>query len=276
MDEIWCNGRWLDAAQSPMVVMDRTAMLGLGLFETMLAVDGGVAFAERHLERIRRGGERFGWEIELPGFHAIATEVLVRNGLAVGKARLRLTATSGSGPLGELARGEDAALWLAAFPASPAGGEVAVGISPWPRNERSPLAGLKCASYAENLVALDHARRRGFQETIFLNTAGELCEAATANLFLVQNGRLRTPPVASGCLPGIAREVVMEMAGINGLACGEVPLHADDLRGADEIFLTSAVRGVVAVTRVDDQQFPAGPVTAKARDLWQRAVASGI
>jgi len=150
---------------------------------------------------------------------------------------------------------------------------IAVNLAPWPRNERSPLAGLKCASYAENLVALDHARRAGFQETLFLNTAGHLCEAATANLFLVKNNVLLTPPLESGCLPGIAREVVLALARRCGMETSTATLFPIELHTADEVFLTSSINGLVRVSQVGDKIYPAGPVTPRLRGMWDAEIA---
>ena len=84
---------------------------------------------------------------------------------------------------------------------------------PWPRNERGALAGLKTTSYAENVVALAEARRRGGTEAIFANLAGHLCEGTGSNVFYVVDGELRTPTLASGCLAGVTRALVLEWCG---------------------------------------------------------------
>jgi branched-subunit amino acid aminotransferase/4-amino-4-deoxychorismate lyase len=136
-------------------------------------------------------------------------------------------------------------------------------ISPWPRNEHSPLVGLKCASYAENCIALDHARRLGFDEAVFFNTAGHLCEAATANIFIVKNGRLSTPSLESGCLPGIGREVVIERAHEMGISFEAVVLTHEDLIAADEIFLTSSTRGPVPLVLLEDKKLSVGSVVRR-------------
>lgn len=268
MSEIWCNGGWLPAANYPGAALDRGAFLGLGLFETMGAVEGTLMFAERHLARIRKGCERFGWEFGLPDLEGIAAGLLARNGLSRGRARIRLIVTAGSGAHDDLAPGPDRLVWLAAFPGGPVPDGLNVCLSPWPRNERSPLAGLKSACYAENLIALDHARRGGFQETLFLNTRGELCESATANVFLVSGGVLLTPPPESGCLPGVGREVVLELAAALGIPIGSRHLYPVDLAAADEIFLTSATRGPMAVTGWHERELSAGPITRRLRDAW--------
>jgi branched-subunit amino acid aminotransferase/4-amino-4-deoxychorismate lyase len=140
------------------------------------------------------------------------------------------------------------------------------------RNERSALAGLKCASYAENLVALEHAARLGFEETVFLNTAGHLCEAATSNLFLVKDGGIFTPSLDTGCLPGITRAVAIEIAARLGIQSTEGFLTEADLDNADEIFLTSSIRGVMGVSRFGERRLPPGPITGMLRAAWQDAI----
>jgi branched-chain amino acid aminotransferase len=270
MSQLWCNGQWLGLEEFPVSSADRGLTHGLALFETLLAIDGLPVFLARHLARLRNGMARLGWEMALPDLRIIIAELLQRNQLGSGRARVRFTISAGSGPMNDLALGQDHLLWVTAFPALDVPENLSVCISPWRRNEHSPLAGLKCASYAENLIALDHARRQGCEETIFLNTAGELCEAAMANLFLVKNGMLQTPPLASGCLPGVTREVVLELASHHGINCEERILNLDDFRAADEAFLTSSTKGPVPVSG------KSGPCTNKIRQLWSQESMSDL
>jgi branched-chain amino acid aminotransferase len=272
MSEIWCNGDWLPSANYPGAAQDRGAFLGLGLFETMLGLDGVPLFTGRHLARLQRSGTKLGWSIEFPKLRETAAELLVRNRLGTGRSRIRLIVTSGSGALNDLAPGADRLVWLAAFPAGELPQSLSLNLAPWPRNERSPLAGMKTASYAENLVALDHARRLGFDETVILNTAGDVCETATANLFVVKNGSVLTPHPASGCLPGIGREVICEIASAHGIPCEERTVTLSELKAADEIFLSSATRGPVAVSRFEARDLAAGPVTAVLKTCWEAEI----
>lgn len=267
MTHLWCNGQWIhpqDFQQSP---MDRGSILGLGLFETILARDGIPIFADRHLSRLLQGCEKLGWSIEIPNLHEIAAELLVKNQLTHGRARIRLAVTAGSGPLQDLSPGADRLVWMTALPAFAPPESVSACISPWTRNEHSPLVGLKCASYAENLIALDYARGLGFDETIFLNSSGHLCEAAAANLFLVENGTIRTPSLDSGCLPGITRQRVIEVAAEIGIPCEVTSLTLAQLHRADEIFLTSSTRGPVPLSRLGELQLLPGPVITKLRAM---------
>ncbi|MEX1048994.1 MAG: aminotransferase class IV, partial [Akkermansiaceae bacterium] len=133
MTQIWCNGQWLPSARYPGAGQDRGTLFGLGLFETLLALDGLPVFANRHLSRLRDSGGKLGWSIAFPGFDEIASELLARNRLATGRARLRLTVTGGSGLVNDLTSGSDHLVCLAAFPAADPPESLAVSLAPWPR-----------------------------------------------------------------------------------------------------------------------------------------------
>ena len=272
MTQLWCNGQWLNSLDFSSSPTDRGMQHGLGLFETLLALDGTPVFADRHLTRLQQACARLGWPLEIPAFRETAVELLARNNLIAGRARIRLSITAGSGTIHDLTPGSDRLIWMTAFPASDPSASLTASLSPWPHNERSALTGMKCASYAENLIALDHARRLGFDETIFTNTAGHLCEAATANLFVVLDGTLLTPTLASGCLPGITREVVIELATELGIPCEERHLALAELQQAKEVFLTSSLRGVVPLSRFEDYRYTAGRITQVLQQALQAAI----
>jgi len=226
----------------------------------LLALDGEPVALDLHLARMRDGAERLGLAAGKLGGGEIAAAMiglLERSGLATGRARVRLALSAGAGDLRRLEAGCDAVLWMTATACPPAPESVTLVTADFPRNERSPLSGIKCASYAENLIALDQARRAGADEAVFFNTRGELCEAATANVFLVRDGEVLTPPLSSGCLPGTMRARVMER-----IAVEERPLTAADLAAAEEVFVTSATRGVVPVVGWDGRVLPAGRLAA--------------
>lgn len=144
---------------------------------------------------------------------------------------------------------------------------------PWTRNERGALTGLKTTSYAENVVALARAHEHGASEALFANTAGQLCEGTGSNVFVVLDGRLHTPPVASGCLAGITRALAVEWTGAQ-----ETELPFDVLERAEEIFLTSTLRDVQAVDRVDGRELTGGvgPVTAKAMRIFDERAGNDL
>ena len=137
---------------------------------------------------------------------------------------------------------------------------------PWPRNERGATAGLKSTSYAENVIALAYAAERGAGEAVFANLAGHLCEGTGSNVFYVVDGELRTPTLASGCLAGVTRALVLEWCGGR-----EVDESIEVLDEASEIFLASTTRDVQGVHRWNDRALDApGPVTREALATWRR------
>ena len=151
---------------------------------------------------------------------------------------------------------------VAAGPGGPWESATRVATVPWTRNERSAVAGAKTTSYAENVVALAYAHERGGSEALLANSVGALCEGTGSNVFLALGGELVTPSLVTGCLAGITRELILELTAVTELD----RLTFDDLRRADEVFLTSSTRDVQVVSHVDDHQVPCcpGPLTAAA------------
>jgi branched-chain amino acid aminotransferase len=157
------------------------------------------------------------------------------------------------------------------------GDHGAVVTVPWVRNERSATAGLKTTSYADNVVALARAREQGAIEAVFANTRGELCEATGSNVFVVVGGVVRTPPLDSGCLAGISRELVLQWCAADGLEVCEESLPLSVLDEADEVFLTSSVKDVMPVSAVDGRPLTwPGPLTAAVRAVWDRHAAESV
>ena len=188
------------------------------------------------------------------------TETIEANGPDDG--RVRLTVTGGVGPLGSERGDTGSSVIIAVSPQNPWPPSASVVIVPWRRNEHSAVAGLKTTSYADNVVALRHAREHGADEAIFANTAGNLCEGTGTNIFVGLAGKLYTPPLASGCLAGIIRGLVVET-----VAVIEADLPIERLVEADEAFLTSSTREVQPISAVDGRVLPScpGPLTEQAR-----------
>ncbi|MFJ1705185.1 aminotransferase class IV [Kitasatospora sp. NPDC088346] len=257
--KIWVNGSLAESDTAALSVLDHGLTVGDGVFETVKAVDGRLFALTRHLDRLTRSARGLG----LPDpDHAVLREaceqVLAANPMPLG--RLRITYTGGTSPLGS-ERGElPPSLVVALGTAKPRPDTTAVVTVPWRRNEHSAVAGLKTTSYAENVVALAAAHRAGASEALFANTAGLLCEGTGSNVFLVLDGQLLTPTLASGCLAGITRQLTVDWTGAE-----ERDLPFEALFEAEEVFLTSTLRDVQAVVRVDGHELPApGPTTLKA------------
>ena len=262
--KLWLDGGLQDGESARVSVFDHGLTVGDGIFETVKAVHGRPFALTRHLDRLTRSARGLGLpDPDLDEVRRACTAVLDANPLPLG--RLRITYTGGHGPLGS-DRGEHGpTLVVAVGESARRPDSTAVITVPWTRNERGAVTGLKTTSYAENVVALARARGQGASEALFGNTVGQLCEGTGSNVFVVLDGEIHTPPLASGCLAGITRALVVEWTGAK-----ETDLPLDVLEGADEIFLTSTLRDVQAVQRVDDRQLPGvpGPVTVKAMRVF--------
>lgn len=268
--KIWVDGALRETADATVSVLDHGLTVGDGVFETLKSTDGHAFALTRHLRRLTRSARGMGLpEPDEAEVARACQAVLAANPMPHG--RLRITYTGGISPLGS-DRGEaGATLVVAAGPVSghPAAG--AVVTVPWTRNERGALTGLKTTSYGENVVALARAREQGATEAVFANTTGRLCEGTGSNVFVVLDGRLLTPPLSSGCLAGITRELVIEWAGAH-----EEDLPYEALGEAEEVFITSSLRDVQPVSRVDARELPGapGPVTAKVMEVFAERAAA--
>jgi branched-chain amino acid aminotransferase len=182
----------------------------------------------------------------------------------------------GAGPLGSDRGGAEPTLLVLASAVPRPEASTAVHVVPWVRNERSAVAGLKTTSYADNVVALARAHEHGASEALLANTRNELCEGTGSNVLVVVDGVAVTPPLSSGCLAGITRELLLEWAAADGVLVQERPVAMAELRHADEVLLTSSTRDVQLVHRVDDRQLVPGPVGRRLGELFRRHAAEGI
>jgi branched-chain amino acid aminotransferase len=276
----WLGDRLVEPDAAKVSVLDHGFTVGDGVFETIV-VRGGVAFAlSRHLDRLRRSLSGMGLAGPAPSLvreavDAVLASAATADGLELG--RLRITVTSGEGPIGSVRGPYAATLVVALAPMVAPEPTAVIATVPWVRNERSPIAGVKSTSYAENAVALASARSRGASEAVLANTVGSLCEGTGSNVFVVVDGEVLTPPLTSGALNGVTRQLVLEWCG------GVVPLREetlgyDVLHTADEVFLTSSTRDVQPVVQLVDPErgraLPAGPVTAQVAAQFAARAAS--
>lgn len=261
----WVDGQLLDDPAAPAVsVADHGLTVGDAVFEAIKVIEGEPFALARHLQRLQRSAAGLGI--------GPVEEALVRDGVdavlegeTIGLGRIRITVTGGPAPLGS-GRGEAApTVIVAADEVRPFAETTRVITVPWPRNERGALAGLKTTSYAENVLALAEAHRRGAGEAVFANTQGHLCEGTGTNVFYVVDGQLRTPTLASGCLAGVTRALIVEWYG--GVEVDEpIEVVAEE---ASEVFLASTLRDAQAVVAWNDKALPYGPVTRAVRDVWR-------
>ena len=227
-------------------------MNGWGVFSTIRVIDGVLFAFERHFERMRRDAAlmRIPFPAEPAEIEHPLLKLVEANGARDATLRVVLVRNRGGlweGP--ELARDHD----LIAFTTDPKrwGAGVRLGVVRNGRHAASPFAGTKILSWSHNLTWLEEAQNRGFDEVILLNEHGQVSECASANVFISEGDLIRTPPLASGCLPGITRELLLSEIQVPGIMIEEKLLELADLEQADEVFITSTTRGLLPVLSVE-------------------------
>lgn len=252
------GGALVEGADARVSVLDHGFTVADGVFETLKVTPAGPFALTRHLRRLASSAAALG--LVAPDDQvvraAVAAVVGANAAETAGLGRLRITYTGGVAPLGSDRGDAVPTLVVAMAAASPWPATTTVATVPWTRNERSALAGVKSTSYAENVIALQRAHARGASEAVLANTRGDLCEGTGTNVFVVIDGEVLTPPLSSGCLAGITRELVLEW-----FDAREQALPLDVLQSADEVLLTSSTRNVHPVVRADDRAWhEAGPI----------------
>lgn len=269
---VWSNGT-LRAPDEPLVTaLDHGLTVGDGAFETLTVRDGRVFALERHLARLKYSAQRLGLALPDPAH--------VREGIAAVMAagdvtRLRVTVTSGPGPMGYV-RG-DGPLTVIVTGGYGSRPHVCHAVrSPWLRNERSALAGIKTTSYAENAVITAYARSRNADEAILSNTQGNLCEGTGSNVFVERDGEILTPPLASGCLAGVTRGLALEWGAAASIpvrvaAPGELTTSDLDhvIANRAHLAVSSSTRGVQHVSSLDGHALASGPLLAQLSAVFE-------
>jgi branched-chain amino acid aminotransferase len=267
---LWVNGVVVPEDQPVVLAHDHGLVVGDGVFETCEVTDGVVFALSRHLRRLRASAAGLGLDVDEAFIRAGVNAVMAER---PRRARLRITVTGGPSPYGSERGSGPATVMVATGALHDWPPTTDVAVVPWVRNERAATAGLKTTSYADNVVALSWAKQRGAAEAVFANTRGELCEGTGSNVFLEFEGRLVTPPLGSGCLAGITRELLLEW--LPG-EIDERPVPVGALAESQEAFITSTTRGVLPIRAVDGVALPEapGPLSRRAAEVFfERAAA---
>jgi branched-chain amino acid aminotransferase len=273
----WVNGERQSSSSLHVSACDRGLTLGDGVFETMRAYGGTVFRFDRHLARLVHALT----VLEIPVPPELREWVLeaVR---AAGDASVRLTVTRGIGIAGVAPPVHAHPTAIVAvnpppvFPATVYAFGLTAHVASGRRNEYAMTAGLKTIAYTDSIAAWLEARRAGADEALFLDTEAHCSEATSSNLFLWTGTVLLTPPLSCGALPGITRAAVLELASAIGVPAAERIVGVDDLVRAEEAFLTSSLRGLAPLVRLDARPIGRGipgALTRKFADVYTALVA---
>jgi branched-chain amino acid aminotransferase len=271
---VMIDGAIVPPAEARVSVFDRGFLYGDAVFE-VLRTYGGVPFAlDEHLARLRRSAERVA--IELPVDDRTLRDEVERAVLASGNVEsyVRVVVTRGSGPLSldpDTAEHPLRVVLVEAVTPPPAEayarGVGAVFVHTRRAVDETSAAGAKVTNYLANLLAVREAKSRGAHEALIVDASGHVVEGASSNVFVVHGGRVATPPESAGILAGITRARILAAAGALGFPVEERELSVADVAEADEVFITSSIREVLPVVRVDGRSVGTGMPGPVARAL---------
>jgi branched-subunit amino acid aminotransferase/4-amino-4-deoxychorismate lyase len=259
----WLDGRWLPEREARVPADDPSFLRGEGLFETLGVREGVALFVPRHWARLKRSAERAGLALSISAeeFAGVCRELSERNGIRGG--RLRFTVSE-----------KTAFATLEPWPFAPEA-PLRLAISPYRVHSAWPVTRIKFTSRAGWSMALREAQSRGFDDALIVNERGEVCEASRANVFFATADKIITPPDASGLLPGVAREILLETL---GKSIEARPVLLSELASFEGAFLTSSLRGPRAVGAVAFENgqeaifAPEHPMVKRASEAFEAMV----
>ncbi len=276
--KVYLNGEILDAERATVGVDNPSLLHGVGLFETLRTYSGRPFRLEQHIERLQASAAALKMPVveAVPLIPEAVRAVLDENNLS--DARVRITVTPP--PAGE-GGGLTVLVTAQATTGYPAvlyeQGMTIFVCTDFRQSCQDPLAGHKTTSYFSRLLALRQAQEHKCGEALWFTPENLLAEGSVSNVFLVREGRLRTPPLDTPILPGISRALTLELARELGIEAEETPCNVNDLLDAEEVFLTNSIMEVMPVTRVERRAIGTdkpGTVTRRLLDAYRARVQS--
>jgi branched-subunit amino acid aminotransferase/4-amino-4-deoxychorismate lyase len=276
----YVGGQFLPAEKASVPITSAGLLQGLGVYETLRTYAGRPFRLKAHLHRMRQGTAFLGFRLkETDAQIAAAVDRLIETN-RVADARIRITATVECIELIETVRTTPATLIITATILEPypprlyqQGAPVVIATARV--KELDPLTLHKTTCRIRYFLALRAAHRAKAVEAIFLNTLGHVAEGAISNIFIVYRGRLLPPPIEEGLMPGIPRQVVLEMAHADRLLAEERPITLDVLLRAEEVMITNSIMEVMPVSSVDGKPIGSGrpgPITQRLAEEYKDVV----
>lgn len=271
------NGKFLPEAEASISIHDRGFLYGDGLFETLIVRHGQPFRWQAHMDRLRQGAKllRLKLPFQSDGLLNSVQELLGLN--AVTDATLRIHITRGVGPRGYSTAGTSSPTVLMTLHPTTAGHSgqsepMALITASYRVPSGDPLASSKTADKLRNVLARQEAEERGAQEALLLNTDGKMTEAASANLFWIEDQAVCTPPLSAGALGGITRSVVFEICEELGMELRECDAPPKALLTADGVFLTVSTRGVIEVASLDGHALKRSAIPGRLQTAYWECV----
>lgn len=225
---------------------------GWGVFSTIRIADGVLFAYERHWQRMQHDAQRMHVPFPSDPAHLKAALLRLAEANQAHNATLRVDIVRNRGGMWEgpdQTRGYDVIAFTSDI--NPWGETARLGLKTHGRHAQNEFAGAKILSWAQNLTWYEEAHQKGFDEVVLLNERGEVSECTSANIFVSKGGEVLTPPISSGCLPGVSRELLLGDIRSPGITVMEKTLLPQDLERAGQVFITSTTRDLMPVSHIE-------------------------
>lgn len=277
--KIYLNGKIVDSSEAFISVFDRGYLFGEGLFETLRSYEGVVPFLDKHLERMEWAASFMGLSFPHPRELSDAVKNLL-SAANLKEAKIKIVLSSlnenFSASASNGTRDPNLVVFCEPFKELPENfysEGVGVTFLRSFKNDPQALSCLKSTSWLTKIMAMRELAEEGTFEGLLFNNHDQVTEGTKSNIFWVKNGILHTPPVNAGILPGITRQVVLDLAKQNHIETKDVLIDAEKLKMVDEIFLTASTFEIIPVTVLDNDKIASGevgPMTQKIMGLYEK------
>jgi len=276
---IFHNGHIVPVEQARLSPGQTGLLSGWGLFTTMRIFQGEPFAFERHWKRLQKDAvrTRIPFAFDAEEVRSRLRELIQQNEVREGTARIYAVYNKvGFWQSSEALPEVDLIFCTAGLPSYRE--PVRLSLCEHGRHAASPLAGTKVTSWIFNVWTLQGAQQRGFDEALLLNERGEIAECTAANIFCARGGRVFTPPLSSGCLEGVTRGILLDIAPAAGISVEEKTLRPEELYAADEVFITSTNRSLLGVSEVEGHKFAGapGPITQRLEQAFSNYMADYV
>lgn len=271
---VYFNGTLKQEHEAKISILDRSYLYGEGLFETMRSYHGFIPYLHEHLNRFYNGLHLLNINADLSRAKLEFALYQILHHNRFKEAYLKLIFSRENLEFASMEVGDESNLVVVAkaipkisakFYSHGCSAQIIEDFKISP----DVLCQVKSCNYLRYLLAQRNARQEGADEALMVNCFNRLVEGATSNLFIVKQGKVLTPPLEEGILPGVTRQVLLESMKKNNWDCEEMPLDQDDLKNADEAFLTSSIKEVMPLTHVNGQPIAEGRVGERSRAALQ-------
>ena len=274
---VFINGDFIDEEEAMISVFDRGFLYGDGVFETLRIYNGKPFLFDRHIGRLSHGlGSLFiGDKYSFSEYLEHTRELIEKNNVTEGV--LRIQATRGPGKRGYSTTGNYDPTVLISLHEAPNIDPnnvlpVKLATSTQILSDHDPFSTLKTTNKLANIVALREAEKVGMDDALLTNHTGNITEASGSNVFWTKDNTLFTPPVSSGCLSGITRGMILELAIALKLPTSQQDITPTELGNAESVFLTNSVREIQPVIQIDDKPIAISPLIARLHAAYREAV----